>query len=284
MTPPAPLYPLQYEAIVRAALAEDLGTAGDLTSDAIVPLDLYATAHVAARRPGRVAGLAVALAAFRQLDPEVSVHVLAGDGADVAAGAVLAEVSGRARHLLSAERTALNLLGHLSGIATVTRDIAQAIAGYSAQVTCTRKTTPLLRTLEKYAVRVGGGKNHRFGLHDAILIKDNHRAIAGSAVAAVERARQAIGHLVKIEVELDDLAELEALLALQVDAVLLDNMTLDQLRSAVHQIAGRAITEASGGITPQNAAQIAATGVDLLAVGWLTHSAPNLDVGLDFVG
>lgn len=278
----APLYPLLYEPIVRAALAEDLGTAGDLTSDAVVPPDVRARACLRARKAGRVAGLDAALAAFRQLDPSVELTVLAPDGSDVEPGGVLAEVRGAAREMLSAERTALNLLGHLSGIATATRGIVRAIAGTAAQVVCTRKTTPLLRALEKYAVRVGGGANHRFGLHDAVLIKDNHRLIAGSAAAAVERARRHAGHLVKIEVEVDELDELEALMELGVDAVLLDNMSPDELRRAVDVVAGRALTEASGGITPETAPAIAQSGVDLLSVGWLTHSASVLDIGFDF--
>ncbi len=278
----APLYPLLYEDLVRRALAEDLGRAGDLTSDAVVPEDLEAVGHLRARRDGRVAGLDVAALAFRLLDPEAEVRVLVGDGEDVASGGKIAEVRGQARPMLSAERTALNFLGHLSGIATLTHAVVEAVAAYPAQVVCTRKTTPLLRVLEKYAVRAGGGVNHRFGLDDAVLIKDNHRAIAGGAAAALERARRNLGHLVKIEVEVDDLEELEAVLELGVDAVLLDNMTVEELRRAVEITAGRARTEASGGITPETAARVAATGVDLLSVGYLTHSAPVLDVGLDF--
>lgn len=277
-----PLYPLLYEDVVRRALAEDLGRAGDLTTDAVVPPDLEATAVVRARKAGRVAGLEVAGLAFRLLDPEVEIATVTGDGADAEAGGTLAEIRGRARPMLSAERTALNLLGRLSGIATATREIVRAVAPYPARVVCTRKTTPLLRALEKYAVRAGGGVNHRFGLDDAILIKDNHRSIAGGAAAAVERARRAAGHLVKIEIEVDDLDELEAVVALGVDAVLLDNMTPEELARAVAIVGGRAVTEASGGITPETAAAMAASGVDLLSVGWLTHSAPALDVGLDF--
>jgi nicotinate-nucleotide pyrophosphorylase (carboxylating) len=282
MTGLAPLYPLLYEDLVRRTLAEDLGRSGDLTSDAIVPQDLQAVGQIRARRNGRVAGLDVAALAFAVLDPDVEVRQEVRDGCDVAAGGVLAEIRGLARPMLSAERTALNFLGRLSGIATATRDLVAAVAEHPAEVVCTRKTTPLLRVLEKYAVRAGGATNHRFGLDDAVLIKDNHRAIAGGAAAAVERARQRAGHLVKIEVEIDDLDELEAVLALGVDAVLLDNMTVDELRRAVEITAGRAITEASGGITPTTAAAMASSGVDLLSVGWLTHSAPVLDVGLDF--
>ncbi len=285
------LYPVLYESLIRDALREDLGRAGDLTSDAVVPPETPATGLIRARRAGRVAGLDVALAAFRLLDPDVEIEISAGDGADVEAGATLATVRGRARELLSAERTALNILGRMCGIATTTRDLVRAVDGSpregaggksTARIACTRKTTPLLRALEKYAVRVGGGENHRFGLDDAVLIKDNHRAIAGGAAAAVERARARVGHMVKIEIEVDDCEELEDILALGVDAVLLDNMSPEELRRAVDIVAGRAITEASGGITPDTAATVAASGVDLISVGWLTHSAPALDVGFDF--
>ena len=276
-----PLPSVIYDALVRDTLREDLGRAGDLTTDATVPAGVWAVAHLRARRTGRVAGLAVALHAFRVLDPAVEVEVVTPDGADVAAGQDIARVRGEARALLTAERTALNLLGHLCGIATTTRTLVEAVAGTRAKIACTRKTTPLLRALEKHAVRCGGGSNHRYGLDDAILIKDNHRVIAGGAAAAVRRAKQHAGHLVKIEVEVDELDELEELMALGVDVVLLDNMGPETLRRAVKIVAGRAITEASGGITPETAGAIAASGVDLLSVGWLTHSAPSLDVGLD---
>lgn len=278
---PTALYPLMYESLVADALREDLGRAGDLTSDAVVPPETRATGLIRARCEGRIAGLEVALTAFRLLDASVEIEISAGDGTDVELGATLASVHGLARELLSAERTALNLLGRLCGIATTTRGLVRAIAGSRARVVCTRKTTPLLRALEKYAVRAGGGENHRFGLDDAVLIKDNHRALAGGAAAAVERARQHVGHMVKIEIEVDDLEELEDILALGVDAVLLDNMSPAQLRQAVEIVDGRAITEASGGITPDTAADMAASGVDLISVGWLTHSAPVLDVGFD---
>lgn len=283
----APLYPLLYEDLVRRALAEDLGRAGDVTSDAVVPAEARAEAVLVARAPGRLAGLPVALAAFRLLDPSLALAAHAADGEDVAAGAVLATVGGAARSILSAERTALNFLGRLSGIATATRDLVAAVAAvaqaatHGARVVSTRKTTPGLRALEKYAVRAGGGANHRFGLDDAVLIKDNHRVLAGGLRPAVERARRGAGHMVKIEVEVDSLAELDEALALGVDVVLLDNMPLDVLAEAVRRARGRALTEASGGIRPATAAAIAATGVDLLSVGWLTHSAPALDVALD---
>jgi nicotinate-nucleotide pyrophosphorylase (carboxylating) len=278
---PAPLYPILYEPLVRRALEEDLGRAGDLTSDACLPPDLQGEAKVVVRRAGRIAGLDAALSAFRLLDPaaETVAHLLDGDDAE--AGTVLATVRGPARVLLSAERTALNLLGRLCGIATVTRDLVAVVAPHGAGVVCTRKTTPGLRALEKYAVRCGGGANHRFGLDDAVLIKDNHRALAGGLTPAVERARRHVGHLVKIEVEVDSLDQLREALDLGVDVVLLDNMSLDRLREAVRMAKGKAITEASGGIRPETAAAIAATGVDLLSVGWLTHSAPALDVALD---
>ena len=280
----APLYPLLYEPLLRRALEEDLGRAGDLTTDAIVPLDLQARARILARRAGRIAGVEIATAAFRLIDPRVEIEILSADGSDVPAGAPIAELVGPARPLLSAERTALNLLGRLSGIATATRDLVEAVKPYPAKVVCTRKTTPGMRAIEKYAVRAGGGQNHRFGLDDAVLIKDNHRLLAGSLSVAVERVRRVVGHMVKVEVEVDTLAELEEALALGVDAVLLDNMSPEILRKAVAMARGHAITEASGGITPSNAAEIAASGVDLLSVGWLTHSAPALDVALDIEG
>ena len=276
-----PLYPLLYEPLVRRALEEDLGRAGDLTSDAVLPPDLIATASVVVRAAGRLAGLQVTLCAFRLLDPSAEIEALAADGEDVEAGAVLATVQGHARTILSAERTALNFLGRLCGIATATRDMARLVEPHGARIVCTRKTTPGLRALEKYAVRCGGGHNHRFGLDDAVLIKDNHISLAGGLKTAVERARRAVGHLVKIEVEVDSLDQLREALDLEVDVVLLDNMSLATLREAVALAKGRAITEASGGINPQTAAEIAATGVALLSVGWLTHSAPSLDVALD---
>jgi nicotinate-nucleotide pyrophosphorylase (carboxylating) len=276
-----PLHPLLYEPLIRRALEEDLGRAGDLTSDAVLPPHLPATASVVARASGRLAGLPAALSAFRLLDSSVEIVEQAVDGEDVEGGAVLATVRGPARPILSAERTALNLLGRLCGIATATRGMVRLVEPHGARIVCTRKTTPGLRALEKYAVRCGGGHNHRFGLDDAVLIKDNHIALAGGLRIAVERARRAVGHLVKIEVEVDSLDQLREALDLGVDVVLLDNMSLETLREAVVLAKGRAITEASGGINPQTAAAIAATGVDLLSVGWLTHSAPALDVALD---
>lgn len=275
------LHPLTFEPIVRAALAEDLGRAGDITTDSIVPADAVATARLAARRDGRVAGLEVALSAFRILDPAAELRVEHDDGSDVAPGATIATVTGRARALLTAERTALNILGRLSGIATATRALVRAVEGTRARIVCTRKTTPGLRVLEKHAVRLGGGFNHRFGLDDAVLIKDNHIAVAGGIRPAVERVRAAIGHMVKVEVEVDTLAQLEELLTLPVDVVLLDNMDPETLRRAVAMVDGRMVTEASGNVTLSTVRAIAESGVDMISVGWLTHSAPNLDVGLD---
>lgn len=276
------LYPMLYQGLIDDALREDLGRAGDLTTDAIVPVGHAAVGHLRARGEGRVAGLEVALEVFRRLDPQARFEIGVGDGHDVAAGQTLAVVRGAAREMLSAERTALNLLGRMSGIATVTREMVRRIEGTGAAIVCTRKTTPLLRTLEKYAVKLGGGSNHRFGLDDAVLIKDNHRAVAGSAAEAVRRARAHAGHLVKIEIEVDDLDELEEILALGVDAVLLDNMDPATLRRAVGIVDGRALTEASGGITLDTVRAKAESGVDLLSIGGLTHSAPCFDIGLDF--
>ena len=277
-----PLPLIMIEPLVRHALLEDLGRAGDLTSDAIVPVDRIATTALVARQSGIVAGLDLATLAFRLIEPRIEVTVHCPDGSEVAPGKVIASISGPARGVLTAERTALNFLGHLSGIATVTHAVVTAIRGHKARIVCTRKTTPGLRSLEKYAVRAGGGANHRFGLDDAVLIKDNHIAVAGGIEAAVERARAGVGHLVKIEVEVDTLDQLDAALRLGVDAVLLDNMTSDELRQAVTMVGDRAITEASGRLTPATAPAVAATGVDLISIGWLTHSAPVLDIGLDF--
>jgi nicotinate-nucleotide pyrophosphorylase (carboxylating) len=278
----APLPAIMIEPLVRATLLEDLGRAGDVTSNAIAPADLIASAALMARKAGVVAGLDVAALAFRMVEPTVEIAAKCADGEQIAPGQVIAVIRGPARAILTAERTALNFLCHLSGIASATASIVAAVRGEKARIVCTRKTTPGLRAVEKYAVRAGGGANHRFGLDDAVLIKDNHVAIAGGIRPAIERARSGVGHLVKIEVEVDTLAQLEEALASGIDAVLLDNMTIDQLRQAVTLIAGRAISEASGRITPETAPAVAATGVDLISIGWLTHSAPALDIGLDF--
>ncbi len=280
----APLPRVMLEPLVRAALLEDLGRAGDLTTDAIVPAGHRAETALVARQAGVVAGLDLAALAFQLLDPAIELSVAHPDGSTVLAGAVIAAVSGPARGMLTAERTALNLLCRLSGIATATAAIVAAVRGHRARIVCTRKTTPGLRAVEKYAIRAGGGSNHRFGLDDAVLIKDNHVAIAGGIRPAVERVRASVGHLVKVEVEVDTLDQLDAALAAGVDAVLLDNMGPEMLARGVAMVAGRAITEASGRITRETAPAIAATGVDLISVGWLTHSVAVLDVGLDWRG
>ncbi|WP_421724488.1 carboxylating nicotinate-nucleotide diphosphorylase [Bauldia sp.] len=267
--------------VVAAALKEDLGRAGDITSDATIPAEARASGTIAARTPGVIAGVPLAAATFRAVDPAVRFVVECGDGAAVGAGDGIARIDGPARTILAAERVALNFLGHLSGIATATRDLVERVAHTGARICDTRKTTPGLRALEKYAVRCGGGANHRFGLDDAVLIKDNHIAVAGGVAAAIEAARAFAGHLVKVEVEVDTLEQLHAAMAAEPDAVLLDNMTPDTLRAAVAIIDGRAIAEASGNVTRETVAAIAETGVDRISSGWITHSAPSLDVGLD---
>ncbi len=276
-----PLHPILFEEAVRRALLEDLGRRGDITTDAIVAAGATATARMVVKTGGRIAGIGVAGGVFHVLDPGLRFEALCGDGADVPAGATIAVVRGSARSILSGERTALNFLAHMSGIATATREIVGIVAPYKARVVCTRKTTPGLRTLEKYAVRAGGGFNHRFGLDDAVLIKDNHIVVAGGVAEAINRVRQTTGHMVKVEVEVDSLEQLETALTGDIDAVLLDNMTVEMLCEAVRLVDGRVRTEASGGITPQSAGAVAASGVDLLSMGWLTHSVPALDVSLD---
>jgi nicotinate-nucleotide pyrophosphorylase (carboxylating) len=280
MTPSLPR--VMIEPLVRMALLEDLGRAGDLTTDAIVPADRHTTTLLVARQPGVVAGLDLAHLAFQLIDPAIEMRIERSDGAALAPGDAIAAISGPARGILTAERVALNFLCRLSGIASATASIVAVIGNHKAKVVCTRKTTPGLRAIEKYAVRVGGGSNHRFGLDDAVLIKDNHVAIAGSVGEALKRAKSNVGHLVKIELEVDTLDQLREALDHGVDAVLLDNMTPDVLAQAVEMVAGRAITEASGRITPATAPQVAATGVDLISIGWLTHSVAILDIGLDF--
>ena len=277
----APLADIMLEPLVRATLLEDLGRAGDLTSNLIIPADTHARLRVAAREAGVLAGIDLARIAFSLLDPQIVFHAHLKDGARVQPGDTLATVEGPARAILSAERTALNFLGHLSGVATATAGIADAIRPFGTRVTCTRKTLPGLRMVQKYAVRVGGGSNHRYGLDDAILIKDNHVAVAGGVRAAVERARAGAGHMVAIELEVDTLAQLKEGLAAGVNIVLLDNMSPDMLREAVRMVDGRAVTEASGRVTPQTAVAIAQSGVDYIAVGAITHSVAVLDIGLD---
>jgi len=266
---------------LEATLREDLGRAGDLTTNAIVPSDRIATAAIVARSALTVSGLAAAGRTFVLLDPTVTVDFRAHDGDTVAAGTVLATVSGSARTLLTAERTALNVLGRLCGVATATHRYVDAIAGTSATIVDTRKTTPGMRALEKAAVRHGGGKNHRFGLDDAILIKDNHVAIAGGIAPAIAAARAHAGHLVKIEIEVDTLAQLDEALAARADIILLDNFAPSDLATAVARTGSAALLEASGGVTLATVRAIAETGVDLISVGALTHSAPSADVALD---
>ena len=273
---------IHYRELLHRELRTDLGEAGDLTTDAVIPVETTAAAKIVTRRQGRVCGVEIALETFRLFDPQVVGEALCADGDDVDAGTVLAGISGPARSLLSAERTALNVLGRLAGIATTTQDLVRRIEGTKACVVDTRKTTPGLRALEKFAVRVGGGVNHRFGLHDAVLIKDNHRVVAGGVAEAIRRARLKLGHMVKLEVEVDNLQQLDEALAEGVDAVLLDNFSTADLRQAVKVIDGRAVAEASGGINPETIRAVAETGVDIISVGWITHSAPALDVALDF--
>jgi nicotinate-nucleotide pyrophosphorylase (carboxylating) len=278
-----PPHPILIEPAVRNALAEDMGRAGDITTDAIVPPEAMARAVIAAREPGVVSGLVAADLAFRLIDSSLVMTVNAPDGSDIAKGVVIAELSGPARAILTAERVALNFLGHLSGIATATHAVAAAIADTKARIICTRKTIPGLRILEKYAVRCGGGLNHRFGLDDAVLVKDNHIQAAGGVEKAVAMLRGRLGPLVKVELEVDTLEQLEEALAAGIDAVLLDNMTPETMAQAVAMTKGRAKLEASGGVTLERARAIAESGVDYMSSGALTHSARSLDVGLDFL-
>jgi nicotinate-nucleotide pyrophosphorylase (carboxylating) len=276
---------LMIERVVREALLEDLGRAGDITTDSIVARDAMSTCVIAAREAGVVAGCDAARLAFRLLDPNILVTISRPDGSRVVPGDIVLHLQGRTRAILSAERVALNLMCHLSGVATCTAALVEAARPHKARIVCTRKTTPGLRALEKHAVLAGGGANHRFGLDDAVLIKDNHVAAAGGVRAAIERARASVGHLVKVEVEVDTLQQLEEVLAIEhgADAVLLDNMSPEQLRQAVAMVQGRLITEASGRVTVESVPVIAATGVDLISAGWITHSAPVLDLGLDWM-
>jgi nicotinate-nucleotide pyrophosphorylase (carboxylating) len=272
---------LVWSELLRTALLEDIGHGNDLTTDAIVEPLRVARAVVAARKPGIVAGIEIATSAFHMLDTRVTVDVRIADGNRAEAGDAIAVIAGPARPILTGERTVLNLLCRLCGIATATRAMVDLVAGTRAHVVCTRKTTPGLRALEKYAVRCGGGSNHRFGLDDAVLIKDNHLALAGSVRAAVAAVRARVGHMVKIEVEVDTLEQLREALEQPIDAVLLDNMTPAQLTEAVAIAGGKVLTEASGGVRPETIAEIARSGVDLISVGYITHGAPSLDIGLD---
>ena len=266
---------------IRAALEEDLGRAGDVTSELTIPADQQAHARLVARKPGRIAGLIAAEIALRLIDPGLMFEVATPDGGSVAAGALIATIAGSARAIFTAERVALNFLGHLSGVATATAALVAAVKGTQARIVCTRKTLPNLRILQKYAVRCGGGFNHRFGLDDAVLIKDNHIAAAGGIGPALRRVREGLGHMVQIEIEVDTLEQLEEALSLGADTILLDNMMPDDLKRAVATAKGRATLEASGNITLQTVRAIAETGVDYISSGAITHSAMNLDIGLD---
>ena len=286
LCPDAFISPLEIDEAVRRALAEDLGRAGDVSSIATIPEDTKARVVVVARKAGTIAGLPLVAACFAQLSPDIKIKAQARDGDTVKAKAALMTISGDARAILAAERTALNFLGHLSGVATATAAFVRKIGKHKTRICCTRKTTPGLRALEKYAVRCGGGFNHRFGLDDAMLIKDNHIAVAGSIRAVLQRAKAKAGHLVKIEIEVDSLEQLQEVLDSGLDrsladVVLLDNFNVAMMKRAVKMVAGRLVIEASGGITLDNIAAIAATGVDYASSGALTHSAPNLDVALD---
>ena len=269
--------------IVRAALAEDLGRAGDVTGEACIPADAVMTAAFGVRRAGVVSGLSCVRLAVFALDSAARIETVAADGDVVAPGTVLVRVTANARALLAAERVALNLLGRMSGVATLTAAYVVQTAGTRATIIDTRKTTPGLRALEKYAVRCGGGANHRFGLDDAVLIKDNHVAACGGVGIALQRARARVGHMVKIEVEVDRLDQLREALEHKPDVIMLDNFSLEDLRTAVALTAGRVTLEASGGVDLTTVRTIAQTGVDLISVGALTHSAPVLDIGLDAV-
>ena len=273
---------LLVEPIVRAALVEDLGRAGDITTAAVVPKEARFSGAMVARRPGTIAGTEAARIAFDLVDPTLDVSILQPDGSVVEPGQPVMHIKGPAQSVVTAERTALNFISHLSGIATVTAELVAGVGNNKARITCTRKTTPNLRALEKHAVRAGGGVSHRFGLDDGILIKDNHVALAGGIRPAIQSAKAGLGHMVKIEVEVDTLEQLDEALSEGVDAILLDNMDPDLLRQAVATIDGRAMSEASGRITAEEVPAIAASGVDIISAGWITHSAPALDLGLDF--
>jgi len=285
VSPPALSLPRYLvEQAVATALEEDLGGVGDITTNAIIPPDAQGDASIIVRKPGVIAGLDLAAASFKSLDPDVRFTRIVEAGSKVEAGATIARIAGKTRALLTGERTALNFFGRLSGIATLTAGYVAAVEGTHAKIVETRKTTPGLRALEKYAVRCGGGTNHRFGLYDAVLVKDNHIAAAGGLAEALNAVRTAVGHLVKIEVEVDTLDQLENVLRFPIDAVLLDNMDAGTLKRAIALVKGRVITEASGGVTLESVREIAKTGVDLISVGALTHSARSLDSSLEWKG
>lgn len=280
LTPPPRII---YRPMVRNALMEDLGRAGDLTSEALIPIGGWFDGFIRSRKDGVIAGLEVAVTAFNLIDPSIGVQVLVPDGTRVHPNTAVLKVDGPARGVLTAERTALNFVGRMSGIATLTRAHVDAVAGTKARICCTRKTMPGLRALDKYAVRCGGGYNHRFGLDDAILIKDNHLAVVGSIEDAIAKARAHVGHMVKIEIEVETPEEAGRAAAAGADCILLDNMSTDDLARSVGIIAGRAATEASGNVSLETVRAIAETGVDYISSGALTHSAPNFDVGLDAI-
>lgn len=277
-----PLSPLLIEPAIRAALLEDIGRAGDLTTEATIPATAMAHGTISAREPGRIAGLDFAATAFRLLDPRIKMTIFVADGSSVDRGETIATIEGPARPILTGERVALNFLGRLSGVASATASLVALVSGTKARVVCTRKTTPGLRAFEKYAVRCGGGHNHRFGLDDGILIKDNHIVAAGGIANAIKAARAHAGHMVHVEIEVDNLQQLGEALALGANSILLDNMPPETLREAVKLTAGRALLEASGNVTGATISAIAATGVDLISSGAITHSAKCLDLGLDF--
>lgn len=279
---PAPLPVQLVEEAVRRALEEDLGLAGDITSNACIPAAATSRAVIAARKAGVIAGVELARAAFRLVDPTIKVRIERGDGARAHIADAVMRIEGASRGILSAERVALNFLSHLSGVATATAALVEAVKGTKAKIVCTRKTTPGLRAFEKYAVLCGGGSNHRFGLFDAVMIKDNHIAAAGGIALALRAAKASVGHMVKIEIEVDDLAGLEEAIGGGADIVMLDNMSTEELKRAVEINRGRAILEASGNVTLETVRAIAETGVDIISSGWITHSAPALDLGLDF--
>ncbi len=277
-----PLSSLIVDDIVERALKEDLGDAGDITTQATISADTTVKAVIAARKPGVIAGVELGCSALHMMGPSTKTRVKSQDGTRVTTGDIVLIIEGPARDVLSAERVALNFMGHLSGIATATAALVDAISGTNAKIVCTRKTTPGLRALEKHAVRAGGGHNHRFGLYDAVMIKDNHIAASGGIPKALERARASVGHTVKIEIEIDHIDQLEDALSGGADIVLLDNMSTEDLTRAVKLNNGRAVLEASGNVTVETVRDIALTGVDIISSGWITHSAPTLDLGMDF--
>lgn len=272
----------RFDDLIDRAFAEDLGAAGDLTSESIFGSDHTSLARLVARQAGTVAGVSIARRVFAKRSSEIEFRDVVAEGSNVSAGDIVMRVAGSTRALLAAERPALNLLGRMSGIATATAELVDLVAGTGVLIADTRKTTPTLRALEKFAVRMGGGSNHRFGLYDAVMIKDNHIAAAGGIGRAVAMVRARVGHTVKVEVEVETLDELRELLVVGADIVLLDNMSVEELTAAVEMVGESMITEASGGITRETIRAVAKTGVDVISVGAITHSAPNFDVALDF--